>query len=137
MQTEQYSRKPLHVEAAQITVENMAEVSEWCKGPIRTSPTGEKYIHVPVIRPVNDRQLEARVGDWVVHAGRGFKVYPPQAFRRTFDKSSDPACGDTSRTADNEPCVLNYAHKLQDNPVACRSFNDYRVIAQYGISKLV
>lgn len=95
LKTSKFTRKPFEVEAIQVTAENMLQVSKWCRGQMRSSagPGGrnpQKYIKVPVKRFLNDRQTQAYVGDWVVTAieegTKGFKVYTPKAFTRTFDE---------------------------------------------------
>jgi hypothetical protein len=69
----------------------MVEVAEWCVGTLKeTEPKvkGKKpspYIEVEVHRPANDRQKRAFVGDWVLQAENGFKVYTDQALRSTFE----------------------------------------------------
>lgn len=95
LKTSKYTRKPFEVEAIQVTADNMEQVSKWCRGQLRRSagPGGrnpQRYIKVPVKRFLNDRQTQAYVGDWVVTAleegTKGFKVYTPKAFTRTFDE---------------------------------------------------
>lgn len=100
--TEKYTRKPFDVEAIQVTAENMDAVAEWCKGtvisPTRTvgtdtepyskevvDPTPSKaYIDVPVKWATDDRQKRAVIGDWLLFANNGFKVYTDRAFKKSF-----------------------------------------------------
>lgn len=95
LKTSKYTRKPFEVEAIQVTAENMEQVAKWCRGQLRRSagPGGrnpQRYIKVPVKRFLTDRQTQAYVGDWVVTAieegAKGFKVYTPKAFTKTFDE---------------------------------------------------
>ena len=86
MKTDTYIRKPFEVDAIQVTVENMAEVAKWCQGTVRSSADG-KYIKVRVMRPANVRQSQAFVGDWVLYAGTGYKVYGDRAFQKSFQQS--------------------------------------------------
>lgn len=91
---QEYIRRPLVVLAEEVTEENMEAVATWCGGDIRTSgpseeegrPGEQKYIKVPVKRPLNNKQTQAYVGDWVLKAGSGFKVYTPKAFSSSFQK---------------------------------------------------
>jgi len=80
-----YVHKPLYVNAIQVTPENMAAISEWCKGSI-VSATSEKeqHIKVQVKRALNVRQTEAFAGDWVLKVSGGWKVYTHEAFSRDF-----------------------------------------------------
>lgn len=82
-----YARKPFLVDAVLVTAGNIAEVARWCKGEvlIDDSNTRRKYIKVQVVRPLNERQTMAFVGDWVLYAGTGFKVYSSKAFAQVFD----------------------------------------------------
>lgn len=89
METETYTRKPLNVEAVRVSDENMQEVAEWCDGRIREANDEPKFIQVKVARPMNVKQTRAFVGDWVLKAGRGFKVYTDSAFNKYFVKAND------------------------------------------------
>lgn len=87
-----YARKPFFVDAVRVTSENMERVAEWCQGDVNTINTGqsdERYIKVRVHRPLTDRQTQAFVGDWVLYAGTGFKVYTPKAFDKSFEEVAD------------------------------------------------
>ncbi len=80
-----------------MTVENLADISEWCQGEVRNyndSPLEgdaaknvalERYIHVRVHNPKNTRQTKAFVGDWILYTERGYKVYTQKAFKNSFD----------------------------------------------------
>jgi hypothetical protein len=86
-----YMRNPFVVEAIQVTEENIKEVAVWCQGEVITLARrdGEApCIKVRVHRPLNDRQTRAFVGDWILHAGSGFKVYTDKAFKDCFQLST-------------------------------------------------
>ncbi len=91
IETNTFVRKPFQVEGVQVTAENMANVAEWCEGRIRNLHNGDNgeghtvYIKVRVHRPLTDRQTMAFVGDWVLSAGKGFKVYTTKAFENSFE----------------------------------------------------
>lgn len=87
MNIEKYVRKPFYVDAVQVDVDNMEEISEWCDGTLFTNTgTGSSHIQVPVIHPIPERQTYARVGDWVLSSPKGFKVYTDRAFQKGFDR---------------------------------------------------
>lgn len=88
---ETYQRKPFEVLAAQVTEGNMSEVADWCEGEIRTTADGNRFIKVHVSHPLMARQTRAFVGDWVLFAGRGYKVYTSKAFGNSFVKTNKPA----------------------------------------------
>lgn len=84
LETKKYARKPFSVDAVQITADNMEEVASWAQGEVREE-NGVKYVHVRVHRPLNERQTKGYVGDWVLYAGTGYKVYTDKAFEGSFD----------------------------------------------------
>lgn len=88
--TTKYVRKPLYVEAVQVTQENFSEVAEWCSGEIVEESSAKNgrgnYIKVRVTNPMNARQSQAFSGDWILYTPRGYKVYTPKAFHNSFDQ---------------------------------------------------
>lgn len=86
LKTDKFARKPFYVDAIQVTGENMEAVAEWCQGNVvKAEPPKASYIKVRVHRPMTPRQTQAFVGDWVLYAGTGFKVYNDRAFRNHFE----------------------------------------------------
>jgi len=108
VQTTKYVRKPLYVDAVQITLENFNEVATWCQGEVRDyhdkplppdqaqNQALERYIHVRVHNPKNVRQTKAFVGDWLLYTERGYKVYTQKAFRASFDQVQTPQSDETA-----------------------------------------
>jgi hypothetical protein len=88
IETAKYARKPFEVDAVQVTAENIDAIAKWCQGEVQMD--GEnKYIKVRVARVLNERQTKAYVGDWVLYAGAGYKVYTEKAFKKSFDTIGD------------------------------------------------
>jgi hypothetical protein len=103
IETKRFVRKPLYVDAVQVTVENFEEVALWCQGDIANrdgsplvrqednnsvlciNPTTQ-FIRVRVHSPKSIRQTQAFVGDWVLYTERGYKVYTSSAFDATWDR---------------------------------------------------
>ena len=89
MKTETYIRKPFTAEAVRVTRENVNEIAEWCGGEVRIwkgrKGIEKPYVKVNVKHPLGVRQTEGRLGDWVLYANDGFKVYTDKAFRRTYE----------------------------------------------------
>ncbi len=90
-----YQRKPFYVQAVQVTADNLEEVAEWCAGQIRhTKPNPAEnvpsapYVKVCVLNPRSERLTRAYVGDWVVRAGSGFKIYPDKSFNESFIRAT-------------------------------------------------
>lgn len=84
-----YMRKPFYVSAFQVTEENLESLSEEHGLDIRTAAkTGARYLKVKVLRPLNDRQTKAFVGDWLLVSENGYKVYTQAAFEKNFIRVS-------------------------------------------------
>ena len=100
LNVEKYVRKPLYVDAVQITEENFSEVARWCMGEIRNigetpvdpsadpQPT-KQYIRVRVHSPRSPKQTQATVGDWILYTPMGYKVYTERPFQQNFEKIED------------------------------------------------
>jgi hypothetical protein len=94
VETMQFIRKPLYVDAVRITGANFDEVATWCQGEIQQDEPsdekgpGKKFIRVRVHNPKNPRQTKAYVGDWLLYTERGYKVYTNKAFHDSFDEVS-------------------------------------------------
>lgn len=101
VETQKFVRKSFPVDAVQVTPENMKLIAQWCGGQVMND--GEKeghlsrdYIKVRVAYPINERQTQAYLGDWVLKSGKSFKVYTNSAFEKSFIRqanvlSSEPA----------------------------------------------
>lgn len=84
MKTTKFVRRPLEVEAVQVTEDNLYEVAKWCQGEVRRDKEGLKYVKVRVLNPHAEMLKEADVGCWVLRSERGFKVYTESAFDNSF-----------------------------------------------------
>jgi hypothetical protein len=89
IETQKYERNPFPVQAVQVDEHNVQDVADWCAGSVN-GPKGAQYVKVNVFKPMNDRQTQAFVGDWVLYAeSGGFKVYPDKAFKKNFTLSDE------------------------------------------------
>lgn len=88
--TTTYRRIPTDLDAIKVTEANMADVAGWANGVIKETDEGRLYIAIDVVKPGNDRQTQAFVGDWVIYSpqGGGFKIYMDRPFRQNFEQSS-------------------------------------------------
>lgn len=90
LETKSYLRKPFEVTAVRVTGDNIYEVAKWCNGDVHTqSEDGAKYIRVRVTNAINEKQTMAFVGDWVLYAYTGYKVYTDKAFAKSFDPKTE------------------------------------------------
>lgn len=87
IETKKYIRKPLYVDAVQVTAENISLVAEWCQGDLvhHNKDGTQQHIRVRVHNPKTPRQTKAYVGDWILYTERGYKVYLDKAFNNAFD----------------------------------------------------
>lgn len=85
METRKFTRKPFEVDAVRVTADNIQEVAKWCQGDIVDNGKEDKHIKVRVLRVLSEKQTQAFVGDWVLYAGTGYKVYTDKAFRSSFE----------------------------------------------------
>ena len=99
IKTQKFLRKPLVVEAVQLTEENFEALAKWCQGDINNNDDssvtklnpGGQHIRVRVHNPKNPRQTKAFVGDWILYTDRGYKIYTKKAFGASFDLIEDEA----------------------------------------------
>lgn len=89
IQASKFVRKPFFVDAVLVTAENIRDVAEWCNGEVRIDDNSRAFIKVRVVRPLNERQTMAFVGDWVLYAGTGYKVYSSKAFVQVFEPAPE------------------------------------------------
>jgi len=128
LQVSRYVRKPFVVEAVQVTVDNMIEVSAWCEGEIKQASDGTSYIKVNVNKPQNERQTMAFVNNWVLRAETGYKVFTNKPFQNSYEEYFEPRCNNTTTTVDGKPCVLGKGHRSWPNATGCRSLQDYKIL---------
>lgn len=103
IKTGKYVRKPLYVDAIQVTEENFRAAAKWAQSDIGTTGAGpsagyikpdeleefdpsKHYIRIRVNNPQNPRQTKAFVGDWILYTERGFKIYLDKPFKDSFDE---------------------------------------------------
>lgn len=91
IETTKYVRKPLYVDAVQVTDENFDEMVTWCNGKVEIEESNsKKFIRIWVHNPMGPRQTKAFVGDWILRHTKGFKIYTPKAFEASFDEVPNP-----------------------------------------------
>lgn len=104
LKIEEFERLPFTIQAIEVTNENIKQVAKWCGGQVRTTGKRgiQKYIKVDVKRALNERQTMAYIGDWVLKAGSGFKVYTPKAFSESFRKKVEHMTETVKNMVDRE-----------------------------------
>lgn len=87
-----FTRKPLNVEAYQITEANIGDIAILSKTSVHVTPReGQNpprlFIALTVKRFGKEKRIRAYTGDWlvwVVKGGKGFKVFHDDEFRDIF-----------------------------------------------------
>jgi hypothetical protein len=119
-----FARKPFYIDAVQVTDKNMKLVAEWCQGEVRVTKRGnkdgidEEYVKVRVHRPLNERQTQAFIGDWVLYAGSGYKVYTNKAFANSFEVVDNDSYKENTEKSEIE------AKKIRDEKFAQMDLTD-------------
>jgi hypothetical protein len=75
-----YRKRPVEVEAMQLTEANAAEVAEWCGGELMV-----KDGHWAVFVPTMHGEIPAQEGDYVIRGVVDFYPMPADQFAVSFD----------------------------------------------------
>jgi len=76
-------KKPVEVEAFQLTQDNAKKISEWCNGRlVEHSDNFEKYIQILTLEGI----MTARNGDYIIKGVHG-EFYPcyPEIFEKSYE----------------------------------------------------
>lgn len=80
-----YRKKPVVIEAQQVTFENVHEVAEWCGGTsLRDMGEGEPWVGVSI--HTLEGVMRADLDDWIIKGVQG-EFYPckPDIFQATYE----------------------------------------------------
>lgn len=79
-----YRKKPVAVEARQLTVFNLDELEEWCGGHVIGFQQAAKYRTIAI--PTLEGVMQAAIGDWIIKGVKG-EFYPckPDIFEATYE----------------------------------------------------
>lgn len=86
---ERYRKKPVVIEAEQLTEENAPELAEWCGGNLyrRGMDEGGPLCILIITLKYTHR---ADIGDWIAKGAAGeFYLVPPDLFAETYEKVDD------------------------------------------------
>ncbi len=84
-----YKKKPIEVEACQLTHESVAEIIDWSKGKIKAELVDclNPYVRIRVVVVTSTGNHEAVEGDWIVKGINGeFYAIPEKRFFQLYDK---------------------------------------------------
>lgn len=121
MRLESYSRKPLFVNAVQVTAENMEEVAAYFAedgAKIEYEDNGNPYIHIAIKAVMSKRFSMAKVGDWIVlttyavrrngevQTKRSIRIFINKTFQREFELSKEAPNPDQMPLIDSVGSIL-------------------------------
>jgi len=96
MELQEYARKRFVVNAVQVTLDNIHEVAEWCKGTVQLVSTRMLGVStdLPVIKlqgqgDLRGKQFTASLGCFVAELRGSFRVYKPSQMEANFELVSD------------------------------------------------
>jgi len=80
-----YRKKPVVIEAVQITERNTSVVASWCHGRVRGTklPASERTVQIDTL----EGEMSGRIGDWIIKGVQG-EFYPckPEIFAATYEQ---------------------------------------------------
>lgn len=110
MDIKEYTRKTFPVNAVQVTLENIEQVADWCKGTIEQVET--KMLGTVAMLPViklkgqgenRGKDFVATLGCYVVEFKGSFRVYKPVQFDASFEEKVSSVTEDTIQEEENQP----------------------------------
>ena len=84
-----FTKKPIEVEACQLTHESVAEILDWSKGQIKAELVDclNPYVKIRVVVVTSTGNHNAYEGDWIVKGINGeFYAIPEKRFFQLYDK---------------------------------------------------
>ncbi|HFD6464650.1 TPA: hypothetical protein ACF5NR_000356 [Enterococcus hirae] len=99
-----YRKKPVVVEAIQLTNKNLLEVKEWCNGELVPNAETSRYdLYISTLEGI----MHADINDYIIQGVEG-EFYPckPDIFEKTYEVASQQ-----SQLDDNPKIVLEWAKK--------------------------
>lgn len=79
-----FRKKPVVIEAQQLTVFNLEELEQWCGGSIKglRLPANQRVIDIQTL----EGEMRAQIGDWIIKGVKG-EFYPckPEIFAMTYE----------------------------------------------------
>lgn len=92
----QFRKKPVVIEAFQVTNDTLFEVAAWCDGTVVGAGTPRAGILINTL----EGTMRADLGDWVIRGIKG-EFYPckPDVFEATYEPVEDTETSDVGRAA--------------------------------------
>ena len=81
-----FRKKPVVIEARQLTMQNLRELKDWCGGEVRSRPDLRAVTGLWI--PTLEGRMEAEFGCWIIKGVRG-EFYPcrDDIFRETYEEA--------------------------------------------------
>lgn len=83
-----YRKKPVVIDAVQVTKWNVNDVAKWCNGDAYSVWSGFPYIEIKTLEGI----MKADVGDWIIRGIKG-EFYPckDNIFQATYELEIEDA----------------------------------------------
>lgn len=83
LRVQMFVKKPVVIEAVEITEENIHDVALWCGGHVSD---GNTFLLIPTL----EGEMQGRLGDFIIKGVKD-EFYPckPDIFNETYEKSSE------------------------------------------------
>lgn len=84
-----YRKKPVIIEAKQVSLDNLKEIAKWSGGSVQILPFGMKNGLLLVVETL-EGDLFAKEKDWIIKGVKG-EFYPckPDIFEATYEQVTD------------------------------------------------
>ena len=92
-----FTKKPLEVEACQLTHDTVAEILDWSKGQIKAELVDclNPYARIKVVVVTSTGNHNAYEGDWIVKGINGeFYAIPEKRFFQLYDRCNSTESSD-------------------------------------------
>lgn len=82
-----YRKKPVVIEAEQLTTTNCISLAQWCNGEIENAPNG---MPLNFFIPTLEGKMKADFGDYIICGVQG-EFYPckPDIFEQTYEQAEE------------------------------------------------
>lgn len=83
-----FRKKPVVIEAEQLTIFNIVELEHWCRGSIKgiSLSLDERVIDIQTL----EGEMRVNMGDWIIKGIKG-EFYPckPDIFEATYEEATN------------------------------------------------
>jgi len=128
-------KKPVEVEARQVTEFNIGDIAEWCFGRVLSRADNfESYIVIPTL----EGSMRGNIGDWIIKGVNG-EFYPCKSsiFEKTYDIIEDEIVDFTFPTKTLE--IVSIVDQPDGSAIVSFDMDNetMKLFAEIGIKKVI